>query len=415
MQDLVDAWAEKRGIKPSRAATELLTLADQLIKKGIIDEAGDLVTQQPPVEMSREPIKAAIDATEIAALSALIKQHIEALDIARVGRLAELVSGLEKFADMSRKLLDEGMQNVSESAGGIERASRDFIAIQKGAEEARSDLQKLTQELGESTKKSALEVTEKLAHILDTQERLARESRSAIEESKEAFRDTILRHESAMDSALHRADQLIEKVRDRANEIADGTGRVLTLVNERQAALEKAESSSIKTIRLFQTRALATVVISSVLINAAGFVYTSTLAPEIKAINAEAIAAKAIADHSAAMAQKFDEHFSAVRAAQDEKMQKYFAEEADRLAAFQRDYRKEIVSLRTKVTDTEEIARSWHDRAQFLEAESKKRKGVCGVVGGGSGAGSGWVLGLFLLPLLLPLVRRARAGGGRHD
>jgi hypothetical protein len=416
-RDLVDAWASTFGVSASHAAKTLITIAERLTREGKVDPVtGEFSGHGPTSEVPRiGPSSVSFDPGILDEMKALIQGHKEALDIARVGRLAELVTGLENFNMLGQKLLAEGMRNVAESASGIERACRDFSAIQSGAEEARQTLGKLTQELGESTQKSAQEVTEKLAQILEIQGQLAKESRAAIEDSRRSFVDVIRGHESVMDSTLHRADQMIEKTHERVKLITEETGRVLAALEERKTALEKTEETSQKTIRLFQTRALATVVIVSVLIHAAGFVYTGFLAPEIKAVNAEAIAAKAIADHSAAMAQKFDEHFAAVRAAQDEKLQEYFKGEADRLAEFQKDYRKEIVTLRTKVTDTEQIARSWYDRAQQLEAENKKRRGMCGVIGGGqSESGQAGILAVLLLPLLVPVLRRFRPRSGRR-
>lgn len=411
MRDLVDEWAASRGIAANQAATELLTLAEGLSRKGVIDPRTGQVTLPAGPRRGEDASTVAPGGPDTEAFGALLREHKEALDIARVGRLAELVSGLEKFNALSQRLLEDSMKNVSDSASGIERACRDFTAVQKGAEEARESLGKMTSEVGEVVRRSAGDLTQKLQEILENQLRIEAGSKAAIEERRRLSNEILRGHEKAMEDNLTLTGKFIAESADQHSRVIEESRALLEAVDMRRKAIEDDEARAKRTVSLFQTKALATVIVVSVFIHAGGLLYTGVIAPEVKAAHAEDIAAKAIAEHSAVMAKKFDEHFEAVRAAQDQKLQKYFSEEADRLAAFQKENRKDLAKLRIKLTDTENIAQSWYDRAQRLEAE-KKSKGICGVVGaGGGGLGSGWLtLGLLLLPVLAPIARFFKRG-----
>ncbi len=152
--------------------------------------------------------------------------------------------------------------------------------------------------------------------------------------------------------------------------------------------VKKLSEISEKKVSLMKLGAMSAVVTLSLVIFLSSIVYVHFISPDLRLAKVDEL-----------LAERFDKKLDSIVIGQDQKLQKYLLEETNRLASFQKQYRDQIVELRTRLSDAEMSAQIWHNKAQVND----NKKSGCGVVGSASTSGA---FSILFLPFFVILIRR---------
>jgi len=409
--EAVDRWAATRGISREQAAAQMIKEAS-ISSPGTpqkapenVDNLAEVKPDSPSPALPPQPL---IISDQIGRFNDVAEELKSVLDSARFGRLTHLIGQLDDFSKKHREIVDKNIKDMGSSQATLAKAISDFSGLALGASEAQNSFKKLADE-GFSILDKMLVVSEqnmgKVAHYFS-------DKISALGAAIVTIKDETIRQMEAMRKAVTSQDHeicvAVDRARDSAHEIELASRDLAAAVCRNRNELSELTEGYKKSIRFFQTKALATVSVGCAIIVTLAVASTLFFVPEWSRLKAEDLARGEIKEimqkHLDGLDLIFTDHFKKVAEGQDEKLKKYFDAEAARFEAFKRQNLTEISRARAEASHAEKVAGEWKDEAvSYRNKYEAQRKSRCGVIGPISGGVNGGVVLLFM-PILFGII-----------
>ena len=406
--ELVDSWANSRGISRENAAAEMIKMASLSAEKND-RSVGENPGSLPPSKMDAPkdisaplmPAGLPLDMDRFSDIAAELKA---ALDSARFGRLTYLIGQLDEFSRKHREIVEKNIRDLGLSQGSLSKAIAEFSELSKGAVEARSDVKKLTDEGFSSLEKLFAESRANMTQVSsDFGEKIASLGEAVSQVKKEILgemvgvREVISGQYKKIAAAVCQAQDSADSIKFVSEEL-----RAAASTNHRELS-RLADGLKID-VGFFRNKAIATAIVGCAIVVTLAVTTSLFFVPEWNRLKAEEMARTEIKEmmqsHLDNMDQKFNEHFKLVAESQDEKLKKYFEAESARFEDFKRKNIADLAKAKSEATEAKKHAAEWKDEAiDYYNKYEATKKNHCGVISGGSSGGSSAGLVFLLLPL----------------
>ena len=406
--ELVDSWANSRGISRENAAAEMIKMASLSAEKND-RSVGENPGSLPPSKMDAPkdisaplmPAGLPLDMDRFSDIAAELKA---ALDSARFGRLTYLIGQLDEFSRKHREIVEKNIRDLGLSQGSLSKAIAEFSELSKGAVEARSDVKKLTDEGFSSLEKLFAESRANMTQVSsDFGEKIASLGEAVSQVKKEILgemvgvREVISGQYKKIAAAVCQAQDSADSIKFVSEEL-----RAAASTNHRELS-RLADGLKID-VGFFRNKAIAAAMVGCAIVVTLAVTTSLFFVPEWNRLKAEEMARTEIKEmmqsHLDNMDQKFNEHFKSVAEGQDEKLKKYFEAESARFEDFKRKNIADLAKAKSEASEAKKHAAEWKDEAiAYYNKYEATKKSRCGVISGGSSGG----LSAGLIFLLLPL------------